>query len=238
MPLLTSIDSRILDTEIMDDPDVDRGLHLAALRGIARINRFSGSAAVLLPALLQSARSRRGRELRVLDVATGSGDVPIALKRTMTSYGFPNLRFFGCDVSETALDAARTNAVKQKVDVRFFHHDIYRSSLKEEFDVVMCSLFLHHLSDEEAVVSMRRMKDAATGKILVNDLIRSRLNYLTVWMTCRLLTRSKMVHIDGPLSVRKAFTVDEVRRLAAEAGMPNATVERRRPGRFLLHWTR
>src|SRR5439155_9017041 len=94
------------------------------------------------------------------------------------------------------------------------------------YDVVMCSLFLHHLSDEQAPVLLRAMADAAGSLVLINDLRRSRLGYTLAWLGCRLLTRSPIVHVDGPRSVAAAFSPEEALRIAERAGLHGATISR------------
>src|SRR5436305_1600008 len=121
--------------------------------------------------------------------------------------------------------------------VRFFRHDVLAEPLPSGYDLVTCSLFLHHLAEADAVTVLRRMKDAGSA-VAVNDLARSRTGYLLVWAACRLLTRSPVVRFDGPVSVRAAFTPREARVLAERAGLTGASVESRRPCRFLLTWSR
>src|SRR5262249_5940057 len=106
------------------------------------------------------------------------------------------------------------------------------------YDAVICSLFLHHLEETEAVILLRRMADAAGHLVLVNDLARYRWGYLLAYFGTRLLSRCRVVHIDGPRSVEGAFGVAEVRSLAERAGLRKATLARRWPGRFLLSWQR
>jgi hypothetical protein len=115
---------------------------------------------------------------------------------------------------------------------------VIRDPLPADFDVVTCSLFLHHLSSDDALSLLVRMHDAADKLVLVNDLARSRFNYLSVWTACHLLTRSRIVRFDGPASVRSAFTPAEALGLAERAGLSGATIVRRFPCRFLLSWER
>jgi hypothetical protein len=105
-------------------------------------------------------------------------------------------------------------------------------------DVVMCSLFLHHLAEPAAISLLANMARAAHRLVLVNDLARGRLGFLLAWTTARVLTRSKMVHVDAPRSVQGAFTLAEARVLAERAGLAGATVRGRWPCRFLLQWQR
>jgi hypothetical protein len=120
--------------------------------------------------------------------------------------------------------------------VRFFVLDALADPLPSDYDVVTCSLFLHHLDDAEAIELLRRMAAAARRLVLVNDLVRSRTGLTLAYVATRLLTLSPVVHVDGPLSVRAAYTPPEALELARQAGMQGATIQRKWPFRFLLGW--
>jgi SAM-dependent methyltransferase len=229
MPDLTT---RNLQPEEMDRPDLDAGLHADALRGLARINRLSGSAGTLWPPVRDLAR-RLGRPLRVLDVASGGGDVPLRLWEKSRGDGVP-VELAGCDRSPTALAVARASAERLGAPVEFLERDALADELPTGFDVVTCSLFLHHLTTDEAVGLLRKLRAAAAELVLVNDLRRSRAGLLLAHAACRLLSRSAVVRADGPRSVAAAFTLREAAGLAARAGWPWAAVRRRWPFRYLL----
>ena len=91
--------------EIMDQPDLNADRHVKALRGLARINFWSGSAGILWPALAALARTMAPNSPRVLDVATGGGDLPIRLWRRAQRAGL-TLHLEGCDISPVALEYA------------------------------------------------------------------------------------------------------------------------------------
>ncbi len=101
----------------------------------------------------------------------------------------------------------------------------------------MSSLFLHHLDDAAAAGTLRRFAEAAP-RGLVHDLRRSRSAHALAVAGCRLLSRSPVVHADGPQSVEAGFTAAEMAALAVEAGLPNARVTRKPFGRFHLSWLR
>ena len=84
------------------------------------------------------------------------------------------LKFFGCDMSSVAIQHARANARRAEVPVDFFEADVLQTALPAGFDVVMCSLFLHHLTEEQALNLIRDMSDKAGCMILISDLLRSR----------------------------------------------------------------
>lgn len=230
--MLSGLHTRERIPELMDDPAIDPVEHRRALVGLARLNRVSDSSGVLWPAVAKLAREL-GRPLRLLDVATGSGDVPRKLLTRAGRAGV-TLEVSGCDLSPTAIAEAQ----REPSAARFFVHDALHDRLPGGFDVVTCSLFLHHLAEDEAVALLANMEGAARHAVLVNDLSRSRFNYCAVWAACRLLSRSPVVRFDGPASVRSAFTPAEALALAERAGLSGATVRRRFPCRFLLLWAR
>ena len=218
--------------ELMDDPGLDPVEHRRALAGLARINRVTDSAGVLWPAIAKLA-SELKRTVRVLDVATGSGDVPRKLLARAKRAGVA-LDIAACDLSPTAIE----EAAREPSAVQFFVHDALHDRLPTGFDVVICSLFMHHLSEDEAIALLTNMENAAGRMILVNDLSRSRFNYCAVWLACHFLTRSRVVRFDGPASVRSAFRPKEALSLAIRAGLEGATVKDKFPCRFLLSWRR
>ncbi len=230
------LDSRERVPELMDDPHLDVVSHRHALSGLARANRLSRSADILWPAIAKLAR-KSANPLRILDVATGSGDVPLAVAERARRNGV-RLDISACDISDTALSVAREHAREARVSLRFFRHDVIAEPLPSGFDVVTCSLFLHHLSESDAITVLRRLRDAAARLVLVNDMERSVLGYALAWLASRMVTRSPVVHFDGPASARSAFTPAEALALAESAGLPGSRVTPKFPCRYLLEWHR
>jgi hypothetical protein len=163
--------------------------------------------------------------------------VPIRLWRRAARAGL-SWEVRGCDKSPFAVAHARALAERTGAAVSFFVHDALRQPLPADFDALSCSLFLHHLDEEEACALLRRLAEAAGHLVLVNDLVRSLAGLALAHLGTRLLCTSAVVHTDGPRSVAGAFTLDEVRALAEKAGLAGARVERRWPCRLLLSWRR
>lgn len=232
MAFLSRLRTRERVPELMDDPAIDPAEHRRALTALARINRVTNSAGLLWPPI-QHLAVQLGRTVRVLDVATGSGDVPAGLVAKAKRSGV-SLEAAGCDVSPTAIDVAR----RTRQGIEFFVHDALCHSLPAGFDVVTCSLFLHHLSIDDAIALFAHMEQAARHLVLINDLARSRFSFVGVWLACRVLTSSRVVRYDGPASVRSAFTPREAVALAERAGLTGARVRTKFPARFLLSWER
>jgi 2-polyprenyl-3-methyl-5-hydroxy-6-metoxy-1,4-benzoquinol methylase len=235
--ILADLRRRERRPEVMDQPDLDAGRHRDALRGLERINRWTGSSRILWRPLRALATEVAPAPLRVLDVATGAGDTPLRLWRRARRAGLPAL-VAGCDVSPRAVAFAQRRAAEQGADVPFFECDALTGPLPADYDVLTCSLFLHHLTDEDAVCLLRRLAEAASRLVLIHDLRRGLGGFALAYLGTRLLSRSEVVHTDGPRSVRAAFTQDEALALARQAGLEGATVEKRWPCRFLLSWKR
>ncbi|MGL4465630.1 MAG: nucleotide-binding protein, partial [Planctomycetia bacterium] len=70
------------------------------------------------------------------------------------------------------------------------------------------------------------------------DLVRSPVGYVLAWVGARVLSRSPVVHVDGPRSVAGAFTPTELLALAEEAGLVGGKVLPRIPERFVFVWRR
>jgi SAM-dependent methyltransferase len=228
------VEQRVLEPELMDDPSLDAAEHRRALVGLERLNRLSGAAAAVYAAV-RDLLPDQGPPLRVLDLACGGGDVLLGVSGR-GSRERRLLEAHGCDISPVAVEFARDRAEELRIPARFFRLDVLHEPLPANYDVLTCSLFLHHLAREDAVSLMRRMGEAARRRIVICDLERRMRHRWLIWLGTRLLTRSRIVHADGPRSLRAAFTLDEARQMAAEAGLDGATVERCRLCRFVLTW--
>jgi 2-polyprenyl-3-methyl-5-hydroxy-6-metoxy-1,4-benzoquinol methylase len=232
------ITKRRVEAELMDQPGLDPGLHVEALRGLQRINAISRSAAILWPPIAELARTLAPTKLRVLDVACGGGDNAVALSRRVARSGL-SIQVDGCDVSDCAIAEAQRRAHAAHVEnTAFFCLDAVQEQLPRGYDVITCSLFLHHLSEDQAIDLLGRMAEAASHAVLICDLQRSWLGYGLAWVGCRLLTRSPIVHVDGPRSVAAAFAAVEISSLAARSGLDGAVITHHWPQRWLLAWSK
>ncbi|HEY7326145.1 MAG TPA: methyltransferase domain-containing protein [Gemmataceae bacterium] len=236
MRLLSSLAHRHREPEIQDEPDLDSELLRQALAGLESINSWSRSLYVLWPSIRALGRQMK-RPLRVLDIATGAGDVPISLWHRAQREEIA-LEVEACDLNPRTVSYAQERAREKAADVHVFPLDVLHQEIPHSYDVVMCSLFLHHLSDEEAVPVLGRMAQAAEHMVLVNDLLRCVGGLVLAHVCTPILTRSRVNRVDSVRSVRAAFTLEEARSLVTRAGLNGAIVEKRWPCRYLLKWTR
>jgi 2-polyprenyl-3-methyl-5-hydroxy-6-metoxy-1,4-benzoquinol methylase len=231
-----SLRERNLQPELMDQPDLDPQSHQRALLALRRINVLSRTAGIVWPALRRLAR-QRDRPLRVLDIASGGGDVTLGIWRRARRANLP-LEIVGLDMSPVAVEHARSLAKAAGADIEFRVGNVLDQPLPADFDVIMTSLFLHHLTRADAERLLAAMAQAARHLVVVNDLRRSTIGYLLAQAVCRVITRSPVVRVDGPRSVAGAFTLAEIRSMCAAADLTPISLRRRWPWRFLLTWER
>ncbi len=231
------LSQRHLQPELMDEPSLDRQLHRQALQGLGRVNWISGTVTTLWNPIRRLAEQHLEQPLHVVDLACGGGETAIELWHRAQRSGLA-VRVSGSDISRTAIDYAVARAEAAQADVTFLQADVLRDPLPIEIDVLYCSLFLHHLEDPDLIALLSRMRESSARIILAIDLARSRLGYALAWWGVRMLTRSRICHVDGPLSVQAAFTPDEIRGLAEQAGLQDTELTRHWPQRYLLTWRR
>jgi 2-polyprenyl-3-methyl-5-hydroxy-6-metoxy-1,4-benzoquinol methylase len=224
--------TRRLRPEIMDQPQLDSAEHERALRGLERLNLASRVAARFWREIEDRLGPAPHQVIRLLDIASGGGDVPLSLWRRARRRGV-TLEILGVDKSETACHHAAKRAAGAAGQIKFQQHEVVHAALPAGFDIVTCSLFLHHLPAGDVIDLLKRMSSAAP-LLLVSDLRRNLRGYALAQAACRLLTRSPIVHADGPQSVANAFSLAEMRQLCHDAELHDATVTRTWPCRMLI----
>jgi SAM-dependent methyltransferase len=210
--------------ELMDLPDVDPGELAHTLPDLAWINRWLGGFRLirkhLTPILKETAAP-----IRILDVGTGYADVPRAIARWGRRMGL-SVEIEGIDHHEQIVRLAR-QASASYPEIRIRQGDAMALPYREgSFNIVLASLLLHHMEGEAQVRLLCELYRVASQVVLVNDLRRGGWPFLIAWATLRLASRSRLVHHDGPLSVRRGFLPTELRVLASRAGWRRAQVSR------------
>lgn len=229
--------------ELMDDPNLAPGLHADALKGLDTLNDISFTADILWKELKSlsemrkaSANQQQGNQpIKVLDLATGSGDTLLRLAKIARHHN-DRFEFVGTDFSPTAVQVATERAELDKQIVRFEQLNVLTDPLPRDFDVIMTSLFIHHLDPEQVVTLLEGMRESGAKLILVNDLLRSSLSWILVWLGTRIFSRSPIVHFDGPASVRASYTRQELLSMASQAGLASCQIKSLWPCRQLLVW--
>jgi ubiquinone/menaquinone biosynthesis C-methylase UbiE len=180
------------------------------LADLARMNRLPGGTAASLTAIRQLVGPVG--EVRVLDVGTGRGDMPIAFARR-------GWRTVAIDTNPDVLRVAR-RVVAGRHEIELVEADGRALPFEDgAFEVAHCSLLVHHLSPAEAVAALREMRRVARQGVVINDLRRGILPLIATTLTVLAFGRSAVTRNDGIVSARRAYTVAELDGLLREAGL-------------------
>jgi ubiquinone/menaquinone biosynthesis C-methylase UbiE len=224
--------------ELLDGP-LDPPTLAGNLRDLARVNRLLGGAALSSRAVrLVLDALPAGHAVRLLDVGTGAADIPLALLRAADHAG-KAMVIEAVDVRPEIVDAARLRA---SADPRVTVVASTRGQLDypdRSFEIVHASLLLHHHDPEDAEELLRRLARVSSRAVIVNDLERARRWYLAAWALARVATGNRYTRHDAPLSVRRAYTVEEMSALGRSAGLVERARLRDRLGhRYALVFAR
>lgn len=212
------------EPELLDADAHDPAELAANFRDIRRVNRLLGGVATSLrhlPALVDAVPA--GRPVTILDLATGSADIPLAVLRWARNRN-RRVEIIASDVDPAILDLARQHAAGHP-RITFARHDARDVPLPDHsVDIVHCALSLHHFDPDDAVRVLREMNRLARRGFVLNDLRRDRLGYAAAWVAARLTTRNRLTRYDAPLSVLRAYTPGELASLLHRAGVPDARI--------------
>jgi 2-polyprenyl-3-methyl-5-hydroxy-6-metoxy-1,4-benzoquinol methylase len=212
----------LLDIDLNDVREVEESLH-----DMETLLRALGLGRRTLRHFRKTGTS--GAKLRILDVGTGSGWLARLLRDACRKSG-REAEVVALDISEVILNCAR------RIDsdgIRFVAGDATSLNFPSgTFDFVACSTMLHHLSTPDAEKALREIDRVAAGTWVSCDLRRRPGAYLGARIVCSLFSSNRMTRHDGPLSFKRAFSLQEFRALTA--GMPHVICETWGPLCFAL----
>jgi 2-polyprenyl-3-methyl-5-hydroxy-6-metoxy-1,4-benzoquinol methylase len=207
-----SFDPAVL--EMMDRPQPVSPELERDLERLRQLNRWFGSHHLV------STFMRRwilpGARMRVVDLATGSGDIPRLL--------VDHARTIGAQIEVDAVDRqAATLEIARRLSAGYLEISYHEANILEWdcaqlYDIALCSLVLHHFSDNDAVKILRRCRELSREFVLVSDLRRGFLLWSGVYMLTAVIFREQMTRFDARLSAQRAFSFGEMCQLAIQAG--------------------
>jgi len=205
------------EPELMDLPQPVTTELEVDLQNLRQLNRFFGGHGLVFRFLREWIRP--GRSLRVLDLGTGSGDVP----RLVVDHA----RSIGAKVEVAAVDQqTSTLEIAQRLsadypEIIYRQGNILEWENDDAYDIVLCTLALHHFSEDDAVRLLRRCRKLSHGCVLVSDLRRGLLATVGVYLLTAVIYRDPMTKTDARLSAARAFSFREFGSLAERAGWRN-----------------
>jgi 2-polyprenyl-3-methyl-5-hydroxy-6-metoxy-1,4-benzoquinol methylase len=210
------------------------------LKHIRQLNRWFGSYRLVRrftqrwinSSTADSSDGEPGAPIRIVDLATGSGDIPRLVVRYARKVG-ANVEIDALDRQSATLEIARKLSVAYP-EISYQETNILDWNPRGAYDIVLCSLALHHFSDTDAVRVLQRCREVSRRFVLVSDLRRSLLLTTGVYLLTALVFREPMTRYDARLSAARAFSFAEMHQLAERASWKNFGHKRFRCARQAL----
>lgn len=209
--------------EMMDDLEVSGEDLNRSLRELEYINQKLGGQKVLKDAFREILQNRitenPGQPLKITDVGCGGGDLLVMAQQWFEKQGI-DVECEGIDANPNVIAYAQEH--HSQSNIQFFTEDITSFDFKKrEFDIVMLTLFCHHFSDDLLAMFLRQLAEKTHIAIVINDLHRHPLPYYFIKAATAVISRSKMVKNDAPLSVKRGFKKQEWITILQKAGITN-----------------
>ena len=204
MSFLVDTSHRSSEMEIMDDFTMEGVLFRDTLDKLEIINRFLGGNSVTINGLKNLLKNQsKNKTITIVDLGCGNGDI----LRDVAKFGRKNnysFNLIGIDANLAAIEYAKELS-KEYSELSFKTLDILSEDFKKQsYDVVLCTLFLHHFKNEELISFLKTTTNKATIGVVVNDLHRHKLAYY-LFKLIGFFIKNKMVRQDGLTSVLRAF---------------------------------
>ncbi|MFO7963923.1 MAG: methyltransferase type 12 [Desulfobacterales bacterium] len=204
-------DCRATEPEGMDHPEFRRISAEQSFRFIGFVNRFLGGTRIVRRFVSsQIARTPEDRILRILDIGSGSCDIPISVCRWAEKKGH-SIHFTCVENGRHAFRIGSEKVAGTNLPIEMIQDDIFNHFPEKAYDCAVGSMFFHHLSEAGILELVQRLRAFVRTSLLINDLCRNVLGYFG----CRLLVwpLPKCVEHDALLSVRKSFKTAEMHEL-------------------------
>lgn len=218
MSFLIDTSSRSSAAEMMDDFTIEGSVLRDTLDKLETINRLLGGNSVTLKGLKKILlKSSKTKTITIVDLGCGHGDIlrDVAKFGRKNSYKF---KLIGIDANNAAIDYAKALS-KDYPELSFETIDVFSEDFKKQtYDVVLCTLFLHHFKNNEIIPFLKSTVQKASIGVIVNDLHRHKLAYYLFKMI-GLFIKNKMVREDGLTSVLRAFKRNELETILTKTGV-------------------
>ena len=203
--------------ELMDEEDIAFEEFHDCLIGLERINHLTLAYRPTLQWLRPWLKNRQ--RLLILDVASGGGDMlrKIAKRWPHHAAAEKHCRLLGVDWNPWSKKSADSWPSSAAID--YLTANVFKFEPAQPIDLIISSLFTHHLTDKQVVEFMQWMDRRAHKGWFINDLHRHPIPYYFIKSATALFSRNRLIRHDAAVSVARAFTVADWQRLVGQAGL-------------------
>ena len=207
---------RSTQSEIMDDFDLKGDDMKKVLTDLKNVNKWLGGNKISIKGIIKLLpEGAKEQTITILDLGCGDGEILRECARFAKKEGY-SFQLIGIDANTYILEEARRRSTDFD-NITFLERDVFSSQIKElDYDIALCTLFLHHFSNEDLKTLVQRFLDHAKVGVVVNDLHRSRLAFWLFRIASYLLIKTSIARTDGLISVARGFKRKELETLAKE----------------------
>lgn len=201
-----SIRSTVL--ELMDNPEMDAKKYRKAYLDINRCNQLLGGYGITLKAIKNLVKNNPKKSYTILDMGCGDGEMLRRISKLADKEGF-NVKLIGIDLREDVLDMSRAKS-KAYDNISFIKQDILTLSDDFDCDILLCTLTMHHFTEAQIAVFLKKFTTIAKLGVVINDLERSKVSYALFKLFSIFFIRTKVAKYDGLVSISKGFKKEEL----------------------------
>jgi ubiquinone/menaquinone biosynthesis C-methylase UbiE len=207
---------RSTQSEIMDDFDLKGDDMKKVLTDLKNVNKWLGGNKISINGIIKLLPEGANEQtITILDLGCGDGEILRECARFAKKEGY-NFQLIGIDANTFILEEARRRSTDFQ-NITFLERDVFSSEIKElDYDIALCTLFLHHFSNKDLKAIIQRFLDQAQVGIVVNDLHRSRWAFWLFKMVSYLIIKTSIARNDGLVSVARGFKKRELEKLSKE----------------------
>jgi SAM-dependent methyltransferase len=229
--MFSFLSQRRRQAEWMDADDVDPQELDRSLAYLRRVNSGLGYNRTTLGYLKKYSCSwRPGQRIDVLDVATGSADLPRMILHWADRNGL-NVHVVGIDRHPVTARIAAQEPLPARL--RIVQADVFDLPFEpNSFDYVLCAMFLHHLDDADITRALVNMNRLARRGMIIADLLRG--VRASFWIYLFTLWAGRVARHDARVSIAQALNRREVLRQRERAGLDFTQLHLRFGHRFVL----
>lgn len=201
---------RSVEEEIMDDFDLKGEILDLLLSDLRNVNTWLGGTSITISGIKKLlAGIPKNRTISILDIGCGDGAILRECLRVGQKEGY-SFRIIGVDANQNIIETAKKRT-EESAEIRFIHTNVFSETFNEiDFDIALCTLFLHHLSDSEIKMLLNKIIVKAKVGLVINDLHRNRIAFSLFKIFGRLFLKTKIARHDGLVSIARGFKRQEL----------------------------
>lgn len=223
--MLVNLSQRSNEQELMDDPNVDATALKIALLDISRVNRLLGGNDITINGVLELIKTEeKQKEYTILDLGCGDGEM---LRKLAVRFKKNKIqaKFVGIDLNEKCLEHARQLSTSFP-EITYCNQNILMLDENEfHCDIIISTLTLHHLKDNEIKVLLQKMTGLAAMGVIINDLQRSTIAYYLFKVFSFFFIKGHIAKNDGLVSIKRGFVKKELEQFSRELSMKNYNID-------------